>query len=526
MEEYDDQGIQPPAEQPQPEGPPEVPSFTSIAAGAPTWTSSDDVRYARKAASLGQLQDDIDQGFLYPHHAAEAAGPLVASLAEMNQRKQAADARQQQTATQAALAQNAAQRAVEQADMQHRAAGFQATMHMFVDPTNGESTAFYQKRPGEWEPVPQKDKSGPEDYVPAPASGEGGVEGGATPGAAEGAGQGSGEGGPLPLGPDGRPLTDQPRHRTVTGDDGVARQQRIPTLAEHQAMRDATPQQQVGIAGQIARGTFGQAAGPPAAGGPLSIQNGPYTDQYQGGQLTGTDRPPAPQPEASPAGSHYEEAKKILGQPPPPFIRGAHGQTIPNPQYVAYQRAATAMALDMWKTDRQHAQHAEHQRQEQSRADAKAKATDSNDHADRWLKSKNAHLKTLVSDWQAGNAGEDGKKKPVPEDVHKELEGRAKDMADQDHVDAYGEDRLPASRKKQRALDSRAAGVAAAPIESPGGAAAAPEPAAAAPKVEPLPPEKATLADVQAEIERRKAAREGPGLWSRVFGGGGRRYVK
>jgi hypothetical protein len=139
----------------------------------------------------------------------------------------------------------------------------------------------------------------PNQFVGPPSDFPDGAEqSGGEAGATEGARQGIGEGGRQILGPDGQPLTDQPRWRIVTGADGVPRQQRIPTLAERQAMDAATPQQQTVIAGQIARGTFGQGGGPgqfgggqSQGGGPLTAQNGPYTDQYQDGRLTSTDRP-------------------------------------------------------------------------------------------------------------------------------------------------------------------------------------------------------------------------------------------
>jgi hypothetical protein len=179
-----------PGQDQQPEGPPDV-SFTDQAT-SPRWTSADDMRYARKAASLNQLRDDLDAGVLYPHDAAPLFNRLSTDLAGMDQQKQQFDTLQQQSATQAALHAQAMQQGIVSTNRQHDADSFLNTIRDYYNPVTGQSAAFYQTEPGKWSQV-QMDAAAGGAGAEAPTA-----EGGAAPGTPEGAGEGSGEGGPQP----------------------------------------------------------------------------------------------------------------------------------------------------------------------------------------------------------------------------------------------------------------------------------------------------------------------------------------
>jgi hypothetical protein len=344
LDEQDDGQQQPqtgPGDPPQPGPPPQTgqgdppqPNWSQIAAQTPTWNQGDEIDLQRLTNGASYARNQQMSG----RWGAETTGAITSQLNEqlgpLMQRKAAAVQSQQQQAEQQALRQNAIVNGIRIADLTAQAKSFPQTIQELYNPNTGGVDRYVPDGKGGWtiqaaEPV----------QSPNGGSGSGGEgEGGGSSSGGEGGGVGTGPPPPAdqPLAPDGQPYGDRPRFRTVAGPDGVGRQQRIPTQAEFEAMQNATPEQQVAIADRIARGTF-HAANPagPQGGITASIENGPYRETFDHGQLTGTNRPPFQSEGGAQGGTSAEDfhaqALKTVGPPPPQFYRGAHGQQLAQP---------------------------------------------------------------------------------------------------------------------------------------------------------------------------------------------------
>jgi hypothetical protein len=321
-----DRTIAPPVER-RPNGVSQRPPGTvppPSAAPPPNWTAAalqlpfgqpDALQLQRLSYGYSTLQQQVQSGDLSMEEAAPALRQIQERIMPLLQRKQQTELVAQQQANAKLMHAAAQEQAVVQMNAGHDAANFHARTATQMDPATGQTAHFFMKKPGEWEQV-DFGNSPQANQQSIPASQVGGPNDpyrGAVASADPNAGVGSSESDKPPLadmdtagesdrpiqdnaqqsaqvGADGQPLTDQPRLRTVYDENGVARQQRIPTLAERQAMDNApTPQAQAAIASQIGHGTFQDAR--PGPGGSLLVQQGPFTEAYQNGQLVGTNRP-------------------------------------------------------------------------------------------------------------------------------------------------------------------------------------------------------------------------------------------
>jgi hypothetical protein len=195
----------------------------------------------------------------------------------MLQRKQAAQQFQEGQAQSAALHGIAQQQAVTQLNAAHDAQNFQARTAIHLDPATGQAAHFFQKEPGKWEQM---------DF-------------GNTPQANQPVGQTAADDASqerLPETPDEQ--TERPPAQPVFTQAQVAAGARMrpdgtvmyPPAGYHP---EAMDQYRQGIQPNP-DGTLpepGQQAAPPGGPGSMSVQQGPYTEQYQDGRLVSTDRP-------------------------------------------------------------------------------------------------------------------------------------------------------------------------------------------------------------------------------------------
>src|SRR5438132_2715386 len=117
------------------------------------WNAADDMTLAKVNQGLAQVQSDLDMGQLDQTD----AGPMLQELAG---KRQALDSRRQA----AQVAQKGRERVQLQDDLafqqstmlrnqQHSANEFMTTTAAFKDPETQKVSYFYQKRPGEFEPM-------------------------------------------------------------------------------------------------------------------------------------------------------------------------------------------------------------------------------------------------------------------------------------------------------------------------------------------------------------------------------------
>jgi hypothetical protein len=380
----------------QPDASAETPDridWTKLMSTMPTWNQADDIDMQRLSNGASYIRNQAMSGRWGPETVNAMSNQLNDQLGPMMMRKKNADDFQQQQQLSQAVHQSALMGGIRAAELQQQAKAFPSTIQELHNPNTGGIDRYIPNGKGGWD-IQQSERAEPE--VNRDGGDEGAPEGGyMAP---------DDEGGARPLAPDGQPYGDTPRWRNVVGADGIGRQQRIPTQAEFDAMHEATPKDQEAIASQIAHGTFNAAMpGTPGQGLTASIENGPFREVYQGGQLTQTNRPPFPsqgQEQPSPAtgpADFHRQATSIVGPPPQEWYKGAHGQRLPNPQFARWQNDVRAMATELYKNYRQEQQFKEHQRQEEAKASAKENKdrTDKEDAA--YAKRYQHHLDSLES---------------------------------------------------------------------------------------------------------------------------------
>jgi len=458
------------------------PNWTAVATSMPTWNQGDEIDLQRLTNGASYVRNQAMSGRWGPETVDSITSQLNQQLGPMMQRKAQAEQFQQQQQVNQALHQNALTQGIRAADMKAQAATFPETIHELYNPNTGGIDRYIPDGKGGWQIQEAQDVLAASQS--RAGGGEGGGEGGGDAGGAD-----IGPPAPTqdqgPMAPDGKPYGDQPRYRPVTGEDGVTRQQRIPSRAEYEAMQNATPEQQVAIADRIARGTFG-AANPLSTGGggfTGTIQNGPYRDQFAGGGLTQTNRPPAPPPAPAPqAGSpadFHRQAMDMVGPPPAQFYRGAHGQQMPNPAYSRWAADVRATAADLHKEHRQQISLAardklEDQREQnrqsllQQRQDYQEHQKAQTEKANAWDTMYRHHVDKLQEEWdKMRHSPAGGFKEIAPEDRPPEFQNRqamereAENRADADwkrgHGGALPESRQVALRQRQAADDADAA---------------------------------------------------------------------
>ena len=294
------------------------PNFTQQATQPPVWSQADEIDLQRLMNGKSGARQKYMAGEWGNETFAAMNAQIDAQTAPLLQRKMAARQFAEGQATQAALHANALQQGVRQADMMSAAKGFPGTIHKEYNPDTGGFNTYYQSEPGKWslresqpltlDPIGVGTEESPAEMSPIGAT---------DTNSGENASQ-------RPMGPDGLPLGDEPRFRTIRGDDGTTRQERIPTLAEHELVR--------------------QAVG--ASPGQMDITNGPYTDRYQGGRFVGTNRP-APQQSPDGAGNYYNQARAAFGPEPPQAIPDRFGRPSINPAWVQYNREVLLQARQL-----------------------------------------------------------------------------------------------------------------------------------------------------------------------------------
>jgi hypothetical protein len=313
-------------DRPPPRVPPK-PNWTEIANNLPTWNQGDEIDLQRLQNGAGYIRNQSISGRWGPQTTSFMTDQLNEQLGPMMQKKQQAVQFQKQQAKQEAMDQNATQSAMAIHDTGAAMSALPEQLQ-YIPMAHGTMVLGPDGKGG----VQQFDTpEAPETTTAGGGGDQVDQVGPPAPGEDQGAG---GQAQQPDLAADGQPYGDQARYSVVRGPDGVARQQRIPTAAEHAAMQAATPEQQMAIADRIGNGTFGTAAPQPDQG-PMSIQSGPFRDVYQGGRLTSTNRPPPPQAGAG-ANRFLPSAEQLQAMHVAADAAVAH---IQNPRYRELERA-------------------------------------------------------------------------------------------------------------------------------------------------------------------------------------------
>ena len=346
----------------------------------------DALRLQRLTYGYADLQNKVASNDLSMDEAKPAMDELLGQIGPLTQRKQATEAMQWQKQTIEALHGLSMQQAVSAANMRHNAEVFPDTIQSHFNHLTGQATDFYQKKPGEWEPIPEKS---PENAA-----------------------------GAIPAGEAGGP--SDPNAGAVASADPNA------------GLREQGPQPQEG------------AANPPKFDPNFeqTITNGPYTDTYRGGQLTSTNRPTTPDQQHLGGFTPEEiaEAQRNAAAVTWGMRPGIHRE-------VAWNRA---MQQSLGFINSRNAADKRAQRNAailQQKETAKA----NEEKGASWLKEKDKHVKAGIADYIAQNATETNKHPPIPDSVRSSIEDQAKERADQDIIDAHGEQHLPAARREARA---------------------------------------------------------------------------
>lgn len=311
----------------------------------PVWSQADDIDLQRLLNGASVARQKAMSGEWGQETFASMQSQLDEQAQPLLMRKQASMQYAQQQQTQAALHQNALMQGVRNADMQNAAQAFPMTLHKEYNPDTKGFDTYYQTEPGKWNLQPSQ----PLTLDPIDVGTE---ESPAAMGPIGGTDRNSGENQTqAPIAIDGLPYGDQPRFSTFTAPDGSTRQQRIPTLAEHQLV-----QQAVG-----------------ASPGRMDITNGPFTDQFQNGRFTSTNRPPPPAPDGS--GWYYHQARSAFGPEPPQTIPDRFGRPVINPNWVTYNKEVLihARQLQAQEFKQRLADQAAAQKEAQAEAKAAAK---------------------------------------------------------------------------------------------------------------------------------------------------------
>lgn len=134
--------------------------------------------------------------------------------------------------------------------------------------------------------------------------------------------------------------------------------------------------------------------------------------------------------------------------------------------------------------------------QAEKKQQAAAAAKENQEHGDKWVANYDKYFNSAVSHWEKAH-----KEQEMPEDVRKRLSEEAKDRADDAHMAAYG--KVPESRKKaDQAESDKNRQFVKEHQESLGKADEF--------KIKPLPKDKYTMAEIEAELKRRAAAKQQP----------------